>query len=163
MRTPFVPHETETETAQDKVYTDLELQQFPAGPFRDLYDYWLGLKGEDPVPSADRFDLLDLARLVADLSVVECEDGRFHVRYSGAGFTAETGRDLTNLYMEDLPGFDEIVERARTCKETGEPYVVMDRPVTWTSRDFKRYSTLVVPFADATGKITCLVYIMTYS
>ena len=114
-------------------------------------------------PEDEAFDILDLAHLVQDISLVELCDDRLYIRYSGANFSVETGRDLTGLYLDELQNFTGMLERAELCLKTGEPYVVMDHPVTWTSKDFKKYSTLVVPLTNAEGKVTRLVYIMTYS
>lgn len=142
---------------------NLALDQFPDGPFHDFYKYWLELTASDKVPSADAFDLLDLPHLVADISVVDCDQPRIHVRYSGAGFITETGQDLTGLYMDEIGGFEDMHRRAQNCRDSGKPYVVMDHPVTWTSMDHKHYSTLVAPLRNGEGKIVQLIYIMTYS
>lgn len=163
MRSPFIPGSSQSGTPKGHVYGELDLQQFPDGPFRDFYTYWLGLKENTQVPENEAFDILDLPHLVQDISLVEHREDRLFVRYSGTNFTDETGQDLTGLFMDELPNFTGMEERARLCLKTGEPYVVMDHPVTWTSRDFKKYSTLVVPLTDAAHKVVRLAYIMTYS
>ena len=163
MRPPFIPSASQRETPQSHVYGELDLEQFPDGPFRDLYQYWLGLKANSQIPEDEAFDILDLPHLVQDISLVEPRDDRLYVRYSGTNFTEETGRDLTGLYMDELENFTGMEDRAKRCLKNGEPFVVMDHPVTWTSRDFKKYSTLVVPLTNAAGKVMRLVYIMTYS
>lgn len=162
MRPPFIPNASQCETPQAHVYSELDLQQFPEGPFKDLYQYWLGLKEDTQTPEDEAFDILDLPHLVQDISLVEPCGDRLYVRYSGTNFTDETGQDLTGLYLDELQNFTGMLERAELCLQTGEPYVVMDHPVTWTSKDFKKYSTLVVPLTNAEGKVTRLVYIMTY-
>lgn len=151
------------ETQACHVYDTLELQHFADGPFRDLFSYWLSLGDQNQKPSDEAFDLLELPHLVSDISVVECQAERFLIRYSGANFGIETGKDLTGCYTDEIADFDHIHERAINCRDTGAPFIVMDQPVTWTSRDFKKYSTLAVPLANAEGKIVRLVYIMTYS
>ena len=148
---------------QHQFLDNLELDQFPEGPFRDFFKYWLELTANSKVPSADAFDLLELAHLVADISVVDCDQPRIRIRYSGAGFIAETGQDLTGLYMDEIGSFEDMHKRAQTCRDNGKPYVVMDHPVTWTSMDHKHYSTLVVPLTNAEGNVVQLIYIMTYS
>lgn len=163
MHRPFIPRVSQGGTPQGRVFGELALQQFPDGPFRDFYRYWLGLKENTQVPENEAFDILDLSHLVQDISLVERRGDRLFIRYSGTNFTDETGQDLTGLYMDELPNFTGMLERARLCLETCEPYVVMDHPVTWTSRDFKKYSTLVVPLTDAAHKVVRLAYIMTYS
>lgn len=163
MRPPFIPSGSQSGTPKGHVYGDLDLQQFPEGPFRDFYAYWLDLKANTQVPENEAFDILELPHLVQDISLVERCGDRLLIRYSGANFTDETGQDLTGLYMDELPNFASMLERARLCLKTREPYVVMDHPVTWTSRDYKKYSTLVVPLTNAERKVVRLVYIMTYS
>jgi hypothetical protein len=148
---------------QHQFFDNLELDHFPDGPFRDFFEYWLSLKEANTPSQAQAFDLLELSHLVADISVVDCGQARFTIRYSGAGVAAETGRDLTGLYMDEIEGFKDMHRRALVCKKTGKPYVVLDHPVTWTSKNYKHYSVLVVPLTDATDKIVQLVYIMTYS
>lgn len=163
MRPPFTPSASQSETPQSHVYSELDLEQFPDGPFRDLYQYWLGLKADTQKCEDDAFDILDLPHLVQDISLVEPRDDRLYIRYSGTNFTDETGQDLTGLYMDELTNFTGMEDRAKLCLKTGEPFVVMDHPVTWTSRDFKKYSTLVVPLTNVDGKVARLVYIMAYS
>lgn len=145
------------------VYNGLDLQQFPAGPFRDLFQYWLGLKENGQIPETEAFDLLDIPHLVTNILVADCHDARIRFRYSGTNVNIETGLDLTGLYMDELSCVDDIRERAHICTETGEPFVVTDHAVTWTSKDFKSYSTLVVPLANAEHKIASLVYVLDYS
>lgn len=168
MRTPFEPPASSTEDSaapgsQHHVYDHLDLNQFPEGPFRDVFQYWLGLRIDGRVPLVSAFDLLDLSSHVPNIVIADCHETRIKFRYSGEGFNVETGQDLTGIHMDELSSFDDIRERAEICKITGEPYVVTDHPVTWTSQNFKSYSTLAVPLADADGNIVRIVYVLVYS
>lgn len=140
----------------------LDLQQLPSGPFREFYEYWLSLKGDDQVPAVEAFDLLDIPHLVANVTILEVEGPRVKTRFSGTNVNEETGQDSTGLYLDDLPCVSDIEERALNCTKTEEPFFVPDHPVTWTSREFTSYSTLVVPLANAEGKVVQLVYLMTF-
>lgn len=152
----------DTQTPLYTVNMDPDLRQFSDGPFRDLFQYWLGLKSGSKVPEAKVFQLVDIPHLVADILIAEYCGQRIRYRYSGTNYNMETGQDLTGLYIDELCNVDDIEERAHTCRETGKPFLVSGHPVTWTSKDFKTYSTLVLPLANAEGNVTRLVYLLTF-
>lgn len=145
------------------MYVDFDLQNTPDGPLRDLYEYWLSLKGDDQVPRVEAFQLLDIPHLVANILIVEFCGQRMRCRYCGSSYVRETGRDPTGLFVDEFHDVDDILERAQNCRETGTPFLVFDHPVTWTSRAFKNYSTVVLPLANAEGNVTRLVYILTFA
>lgn len=140
----------------------LDLQQIPGRPFGEFYEYWLSLKGGDQVPAIEAFDLLDIPHLVPNITILEIDEQRIKARFSGTAVNKATGQDSTGLCLDDLPRVSDIQERALNCAKTEEPFFVPDHPVTWTSREFISYSTLVVPLANVEGKVAQLVYLMTF-
>lgn len=145
------------------MYVDFDLRNTPDGPLREIYGYWLSLKVDDQIPQVEAFQLTDIPHLAPNIVINDFCGQRVRYRYSGSNFVTETGDDPTGQYMDEIPRIEDILERALNCRETGEPFLVFDHPVTWSSMDYKAYSTIVVPLANAEGKVTRLVYYLAFS
>lgn len=75
---------------------------------RDLYDYWVSLRGAAVLPRRADFDPMKLPRLLPYLIVNEVERGpggaiRFRIRLEGEGVAAARGRSARGRYLDE-PG-----------------------------------------------------------
>ncbi len=77
-----------------------------------LLRYWLSLK-ESGLPDYQRFDPLDIHRLLGNLAVVDVERPalRFRFRLHGTRVAEIRGKDLTGLYIGDPDVFPADLNR----------------------------------------------------
>jgi hypothetical protein len=94
---------------------------------RLLYRFWLDLaETADGLPPLQRFDPLQLPRLLPNVWIVEVElaTQRFRMRLAGENINAIYGRSIAGLYFKDVfqPGDVEIIV-ARYSRALGEPAI----------------------------------------
>lgn len=141
----------------------LDPQQITRGPLADAYEYWHGLKTDDEVPGIGSFDLLAVPHLVANTTIFEVVGQRIRIRFVGTDIIAQIGEDTTGRYLDEMSNMSAVEARAFNCVETGSPYLLSGLPVTWTSRDFKTYSTLGLPLSGSEATITQIIFVMVFS
>lgn len=138
------------------------LQDLPKGPFTDLFKYWQGLRVGDGTPAVSSFDLLALPHLVTNVTIFEFRKERIRIRFVGTDIITETGEDTTGQYLDEMPNMSAVQDRSIQCARTAEPYFQSGLPVTWTSRDYKTYSTLGLPLGDEAGPVSQIVFLMIF-
>lgn len=117
----------------------------------EVFTYWRTLAAGRSMPLARDVDPIDIPRqalgYVFLLDVERHEAGlRFRVRLAGSQAVEQAGFDPTGRYGEDVPGSEPVAARLTRAVESRRAYVA-DVPLTWSSRNYKRYLTLVCPLA----------------
>jgi hypothetical protein len=76
---------------------------------RDIYDHWLGMKGDRDMPLRAELDPTRIPRLLPHIALneVEHEPLRFKVRLEGTAITTLRGRTGTGHYLDE-PGFFQL-------------------------------------------------------
>ncbi len=119
--------------------------------FRDMYAFWRDRRGDRQLPPESAIDPLDFPRpLIPFLILLGVEENprRFLVRLAGSAVTDESGARVNGRYVDTLPGTEEIAVRFSWCVDNALPYTITT-PVSWSSRTYRTYSVLTLPFGDA--------------
>ncbi len=138
-------------------------------PLKRFHGLWLQkLERLGRLPGRADFDPIEIpAEILPYLTlfdVIQSDWGaRFHIRLVGTGIVAETGRDTTGIFLDDLPNTEAIIERAQWIVANRKPIYVANQPINWTSMDFKTYSALGVPLASDGITVDKIFYQMAFS
>lgn len=116
---------------------------------RLLFRWWLETRGTRRFPSRAEFDPVILGGHLATVVLhdVEADEARpdFRIRLMGTELVAFTGFDPTGRRLDELPNTASIRARYEWLVETGRPYLALDIPLGWASKEYLSYSTLALP------------------
>lgn len=130
----------------------------------ELHRYWLSLGEAGELPGAERFDPLDLPRLLGDLFVVRVErdphePATVTLRYSLIGTRLvealgrdATGRTVAETYPSEHPVngvYQYMIERRAPVRAHGR--------LDWVGKDYRRFEGIVMPLGDAEGRVAKFV------
>lgn len=118
-----------------------------------LHKYWLETKGDRLMPARSDFNPADLARVVSYLSLedVTYDPIRFQVRLVG-GQTL-SARNSKGQFLDEIEGTEDVIHMLKEMVERKEPYYYVSN-VTWDNREYKTYSSLIVPYSDDGVRVT---------
>jgi hypothetical protein len=135
---------------------DVSLAQMPNENFRAALSFWLDRKGGRNIPLASAINPLHLPRaLLPFLIMISVEEGpkKLLFRVVGTGIATAIGFDPTGKFGEDINGAGLTNERFYAAMRTKKPYFYSG-PLVWSSKDYKSYRSLVMPFGDEAGNVT---------
>ena len=126
-------------------------------------EYWDRLCDGRRLPPRSALDPAEIKSLLPRVMLVDVVPGeppRFRFRLSGTGIGNAHGRDLKNLYAEDLqpPEYGRLVGRHYLeCYERGEPltHVIV---LQTTERQWS-YARIILPFGDAEKRMSHLLVV----
>ena len=132
---------------------------------RQLWHWWHASNEHGVPPRRQDFDPTKVPHALSGITIfdVERDPWRFRVRIVGTRIVEETGRDTTGVYLDQLENTELIIARARWAAENRRPYFVPLSPVTWTSLNFRNYSTVALPLVDDAGRTCMILYYMSFS
>ncbi|WP_259781147.1 PAS domain-containing protein [Aestuariispira ectoiniformans] len=128
---------------------------------RDLYQYWHGNCAGKAVLPRDRFDPVDIPRLLSRLILLDVIDqGQdFRYRVVGTDVVGAIGRDFTGERLTDYhKGHEDIsvINGYKILLETGEPQLET-RSLTSVGRDYVTYERLLLPMARNSQKVDTIL------
>lgn len=105
------------------------------------------------MPSRDDFDPIDLPKIIPFLSLedVRHDPLRFQVRLVGG--ETSSARNAKGKFLDQIEGTEDVIEMLTQMVERREPYHYISN-ITWDERNYRTYSSLVVPFSDQGDKVT---------
>ncbi len=128
---------------------------------QDVYRHWQSLRGsEGDVPAVGRFDPLDLVRHLGHLFIVKVETGGDGsdeplLRYTliGTRLVEALGRDATgkmvaDTFLPDHPAvgvYRHLLRHRIAARTHGR--------LDWMDKDYRRFESILLPLADADGRI----------
>ena len=115
-----------------------------------MLELWHQKRGGRVAPARPDLSALDLGDMMPWMSFCDLSWDPFglRVRMIGTRFVAAIGFDPTGTSVGDVPKADMIVRRSEWVARYLTPLLVIDLPLVWSQKDFKRYDTLVLPFSD---------------
>ncbi len=125
--------------------------------------YWEGLRGSAFAPSRSQLDPMDLKSVLPRVMLVEVTPGhppRFLFRLSGTGICDVHGRDLKELYAEELqpPEYGRLVQKHYSeCLERREPLAHLI--ALETTEKLRSYARVILPFRNSDDEISHLLVI----
>ena len=88
---------------------------------------------------------------------VEPDDPVFRIRLAGTQIVDMLDRDPTGWIAGDLPNSDSLLARYRWAVAARAPYMCLDLPISWASKDYLAYSTLVLPLGPDDDTVAMLI------
>lgn len=131
--------------------------------FRDLYSWWMGCRGQAPLPSYRTIDPFNLKQWLGDLVILgpEHQNGRLDFRYrlfgarlaGRAGFDAN-GKSLRNFPM-DTNARHFVFATHLAVLSRQQPLLVSHVPSAQVP--FSTWERLILPFTDDAGDVARLL------
>lgn len=139
-------------------------KRFSSDKQRDLYAYWVKIKGDMLIPCRKDMDPVDIPHLLsamwmADVVGAGQDEFTFKVRLFGTDLVRAFQLEGTNLKLENLSFTRDIIKRLSNLVRTKQPYYhECKHPVE--SDDFKFYSTLTLPMSHDSGNVDIIVSVL---
>ena len=132
--------------------TDMTSVTFAESYQSDFYHYWLTTRGDQPLPSAARIDPLALPpRSLSKLMLIgveqKADDVDFLIRLEGTDVVETVGESNRGRSLDTVPHMRGQIARCQWLVAHRRPYYVSS-PLTWSTRDFRHYDALALPFGD---------------
>lgn len=131
------------------------------GDQREVYDYWLRLRGARRMPTRDEFRPHGIVRRLPMMSLVELSScaRRFRFRLAGTGLRNMFGEELTGRYLTDIP-FGEQTEFWRDVYDgvagSAAPAQGYTR-LAWRDRPAMVQAWLRLPLAGPDGEVRAIL------
>lgn len=125
-------------------------------------DYWRGLiRPGDDLPVYERFDPLHIPRLLASIILLEVRHEPLDFRYRVIGqdvrnnlFDNYTGQWISQIPHQAAPGL--LIDSLRSCVAERRP-LLPEIPYVGPKRRFREMSVILLPLADADGRVSRLL------
>ncbi len=129
---------------------------------RLLHGWWFRARGDRAMPARRDFSPRVMGRHLAgvglyDVTWPHADRPHFRVRLVGSGITDVLGRDPTGFSAGEVPNVSRLIERFRWAVRERRPYMCVDLPLAWANKDFRSYSTLVMPLSDDGRRVNMLI------
>lgn len=120
---------------------------------KELYHYWVTLKGSRLMPTRAEFNPADVVKVLPFISMenVSYNPVRFQVRLVGTKTLSL--QNSIGTYLDEIVGTDEIIDMLKEMVSLKKPYIYSS-DVKWNDRSFKTYSSLIVPFSEDGENVT---------
>lgn len=140
------------------------IDTLPNNVLRDVYSYWLSMKGERSMPSRDDLNPTDIVPLLPHISLidVEKESGRYKMRLIGTETVKAMGIDITGKYLDELPHIEGILkENYDWLVAEKRPYLNFDK-LKWSNKSYLEYYALGLPLSANNTDVNILMFGMFY-
>lgn len=129
---------------------------------RILHHWWFSARAERLMPARRDFSPKVMGRHLSGVGLCDVfwtNPARplFRARLVGSHVASAWGRDPTGLWAEQLSRVEGLVERFTWAASMKRPYLCLKLPVTWGSKDFLFYSTLVMPLSSDGESVDMLI------
>jgi len=140
------------------------MDDLPNRIMQDIYQYWLDIKGDKPMPSRADLHPEDIPGLLPHLALVdvEPENKRYKYRLMGSESVRALGIDPTGRYLDEAPKIELLLKKNYDwlVKEK-RPYFVFDK-LLWSDKSFMDYYALGLPLSQNGVDVDILMFGMYY-
>lgn len=140
------------------------VDDLPNSILRNIYQYWINIKGERSMPSRADLNPADIVKLLPHINLidVEHETGRYKMRLIGTETVKAMGLDVTGKYLDEFPLIEQVLKKnyAWLVREKC-PYINFDK-LKWSSKSFMEYYALGLPLSQNGKDVNILMFGMYY-
>jgi len=124
-----------------------------------LFNWWNSARGSRKFPAREDFSPLVMPSFLSSIILYEINGGgqKYAIKLAGSAIADLMGFDPTGVWLSDLPGTENQCGRFDWVEANKAPYICMDIPAVWANKEFKTYSTLVMPLGPSDDKVTMLI------
>ena len=129
---------------------DFTIEDLISDSHRSLYAWFTTFSERDTLPSRADFEPLDFPTSLQHLVLVDVEQDpvRYRARLVVTAIPEARGLDATGDYYDETTGTEEAIARAGAAVKSGKPSFYTNQPMTWSPKDYKRYSVLTLPMSS---------------
>ncbi len=143
----------------DQILAALDPQSFSSDKQRDLYAYWLKIKGDLLMPCRKDLNPTDIPHLLSAIWMADVIDGdevNFKVRLFGTDLVRAFNREGTSMELDEFSFTGDIIERFTNLVQTRQPYY-LECEFPTESDDFNFYSTLTLPMSSDNENVDIII------
>ena len=143
---------------------DFTLADLRSDSQRSLFTWFSTFNERRTLPSRADFEPLDFPTSLRDLVLIDVETApvRYRVRLVGTAITEARGQDATGNYYDEVHGTEDATARADATVKNGKPSFLIDVPMTWSPKDYRRYNVLTLPLASDGATVDMIMYCLTF-
>lgn len=100
-----------------------------------------------------------MGRHLGGMVLHDVEPGRteFRIRLVGNDLVEVMRHNPSGLEMRKVPNSAPLIERYRWVVRERRPYMCLDLPLAWANKEYRSYSTLVMPLSDDGERVDMLI------
>jgi len=143
---------------------DFTEKEIPWSGGRALFAWWNTARGQHKFPARDDFDPMKMARFLSTVVLHDVGGSArtYAFRLVGTSITELMGSDPTGKVLDDIAATDTLRSRYDWVLENKKPYMCLDLPIGWANKEYKTYSTLVLPLGETDGEVNMLIANLTF-
>jgi len=135
---------------------------------QEFYAYWQGLCGDDPIPSADSFELVDVAHLAPEMIMVDHEKPglNFRFRLVGADIVDRLSIDPTGDLIADFPDTEFWATARELCRRVvleRQPYCRAPQSTSYPDRSFIIVEVITLPLLNEFGDVSRVISLIHFT
>ncbi|MCC3862373.1 hypothetical protein [Pseudemcibacter aquimaris] len=142
------------------VKSDVKVRNFEAGPQKDFYQHWLGVKGERILPASNDLDPEYMADYISQIILIDYheKDDEFSFRLMDQDLR-EILEELSEQDLKEGSSRLNLFDSFKWCIENKEPYYSKHN-IELAFKDYSNYSSVVYPLSDNNKDVTNLVLVV---
>ncbi len=131
---------------------------------RTIFAWYTEVARANKLPARSDFDPIEFANALPHLVLVDVEHQprRYRVRLVGTAVVEANGRDGTGDYYDQVKGIETAMERANRVVDGRKPLFEAGVPMTWSPKDFQRYSILSLPLSSDGERVDMIMYCLEF-
>ncbi len=143
---------------EDLIYDFCE-DEIPWKGGKALFSWWNKARGEHDFPARQDFSPLIMVPFLPAIMLhdVGGQARTYGMRLVGTAITDVLEYDPTGKMLDEIPATATLRARYDWALEHKKPYMCLDVPARWANKDYKAYSTLVLPLGPPGGEVNMLI------
>lgn len=136
------------------------IDDIPNDILKDIYQYWLVMKGDRDIPSREDLHPSDIVSLLPYISLINVEHNtqRYRMRLVGTETVKALGKEITGKYLDEIPEIEtHLLDRYNWIVKEKRPYIISDK-LRWSSKSFLRFCSVGMPLSGNGGKVDIIMY-----
>jgi len=157
--------DSEVSVAPSDLISDFSENDIPWKGGQKLFEWWNTARGKRQFPNRHDFSPTEMVPILSSIVLLDVipEAPTYRFRLVGTLVTDVLGFDPTGKLLEEVPSTENLRERYDWIHQNKKPYLCTNIPTRWARKDFKAYSTLVLPLGPTDDEVTMIMGSLTFS
>lgn len=139
---------------------NFSIEDLPNNILRDIYQYWLVMKGNQTFPNRSDLHPTDIISLLPYISLIDVDytTQRYKMRLVGTETVKALGKDITGKYLDEVPEIEKhLKERYEWIVKEKRPYFVSGK-LRWSTKSFLNFSSVGLPLSNTGKNVDIIMY-----
>ncbi len=145
----------------DGILTDnFCIDDFPNPILKDIYQYWLDMKGARDMPCRRDLHPADIVRLLPYVCLIDVKHDvkRYKMRLIGTETVKALGKEITGKYLDEIPEIEQhLKNRYEWIVRERRPYLVSDK-LRWSQKSFLNFCSIGLPLSEKGQDVDIIMY-----